>query len=305
MTPFTLPYLHFDVFTGAPFEGNQLAVFLDTPDIPAELMQRIAAEMAFSESTFVFPPEGPGDVRMRIFTPGEELPMAGHPTIGTTFALAHEGRIPHGRETFVFELGVGPIEVALEWDARALSFAWMTQLVPTFGPAASNPDAFLASAGVDPSDVHPGLPAQVVSCGLPFLFLPLRTRAAVDAVQIDKRALGRAFDAAGIDEVPLFVFTTGPGAGDETAYSRMLAPGFGISEDPATGSASGPLGCYMLQHGLITAAEARRIVSLQGVAMGRPSRIHISIDSDNGRITRVRVGGEAVLVGRGEILLAG
>jgi trans-2,3-dihydro-3-hydroxyanthranilate isomerase len=304
MTPSTLPYLHFDVFTGARFEGNQLAVFLDVPEIPPELMQRIAAEMAFSESTFVFPAEGPGDVRMRIFTPGEELPMAGHPTNGTTFALAQEGRIPHGRETFVFELGIGPTEVALEWNAGGLSFAWMTQLVPTFGPAASNPAAFLASAGIDPADVHPGLPAQVVSCGLPFLFLPLRTRDAVDAVQVDRRALTRAFDDAGIDEVPLFVFTTEQDAGDETAYSRMLAPGFGISEDPATGSASGPLGCYMLQHGMITAAEAQRVVSLQGVAMGRPSRIHVSIDSDKGRITRVRVGGEAVLVGRGEILVS-
>jgi trans-2,3-dihydro-3-hydroxyanthranilate isomerase len=304
MIPSTLPYLHFDVFTGARFEGNQLAVFLDAPDIPPELMQRIAGEMAFSESTFVFPPEGDGDVRMRIFTPREELPMAGHPTIGTTFALAHERHIPHGRESFVFELGVGPTEVALEWRGEALSFAWMTQLVPTFGPAASNADAFIEATGIDAADAHRELPAQVVSCGVPFLFLPLRTRAAVDAVQVDRRALGRAFEDAGIDEVPLFVFTTERGAGDETAYSRMLAPGLGISEDPATGSASGPLGCYMLQHGMVSAAEARRMVSLQGVAMGRPSRIHISIDSDAGRITRVRVGGEAVLVGRGEILVS-
>jgi trans-2,3-dihydro-3-hydroxyanthranilate isomerase len=303
MSASSLPYLHFDVFTGARFEGNQLAVFLDAPDIPPELMQRIAAEMAFSESTFVFPAEGPGDVRMRIFTPGEELPMAGHPTIGTTFALAHEGRIPRDRDTFVFELGIGPTEVALEWKGEALSFAWMTQLVPTFGPAASNPDAFIASAGIDPADAHRALPAQVVSCGLPFLFLPLRTRDAVDAVQIDRRALTRAFADAGIDEIPLFVFTTEQDAGDETAYSRMLAPGLGISEDPATGSARGPLGCYLLQHGMVTAPEARRIVSLQGAAMGRPSRIHVSIDSDDGRITRVRVGGEAVLAGRGELFL--
>lgn len=230
--------------------------------------------------------------------------MAGHPTIGTTFALAHERRIPRGRETFVFELGVGPTEVSLEWGAEGLSFAWMTQLVPTFGPAASNPGAFIDSTGINPEDAYRDLPAQVVSCGLPFLFLPLRTRAAVDAVQIDRRALTRAFDDAGIDEVPLFVFTTEQDAGDETAYSRMLAPGLGISEDPATGSASGPLGCYMLQHGMVTAAQAQRMVSLQGAAMGRPSRIHVSIESDAGRITRVRVGGEAVLVGRGEILIA-
>ena len=115
-------YLHYDVFTSTPFEGNQLAVYPEPPrDIAVARMQRIAAEMNFSETTFVFPPEGTGDVRMRIFTPGTELPLAGHPTIGTTFALAHEGVIAPGRESFVFELGVGPIPVSLEWEDHGLS----------------------------------------------------------------------------------------------------------------------------------------------------------------------------------------
>ena len=303
MKPSTLRYLHLDVFTSKRFEGNQLAVFPDAPDIPAELMQRIAAEMAFSESTFIFPPSGPGDVRMRIFTPGKELPMAGHPTIGSTFALAAEGKIERGREKFVFELGVGPIDVSLEWGDDGLSFAWMTQLLPAFGPTASNRIEIAAALGVDVTDLDGDHPAEVVSCGVPFLFLPLRTRTAVDAVSIDRRALTRAFAASNIDEPGVFVFTTEKGDGDETVYSRMLAPGFGVTEDPATGSASGPLGCYLLHHGMITAAKARQMISLQGVAMKRPSRIHISIDSDAERITRVRVGGQSVLVGRGELVL--
>jgi len=113
-------YLHLDVFTSTPFSGNQLAVFPNPGDVRAETMQAIAKEMAFSETTFIFPPEHGGDVRMRIFTPGEELPMAGHPTIGTTFALAMEGTIARGRERWIFELGVGPTPVSLEWDDHGL-----------------------------------------------------------------------------------------------------------------------------------------------------------------------------------------
>ena len=127
-----LRYLHLDVFTSTPFEGNQLAVYPEPGTLTTEQMQKIAQEMAFSETTFIYPPESGGDVRMRIFTPGDELPMAGHPTIGSTFALAHEGVIARGREKFVFELGVGPIPVSLEWDDNGLSFAWMTQPLPAF-----------------------------------------------------------------------------------------------------------------------------------------------------------------------------
>ena len=292
----TLRYLQLDVFTSTPFEGNQLAVFPEPRGIDAPMMQTIAREMNFSESTFILPPQRGGDVTMRIFTPGSELPMAGHPTIGSTFALALEGVIARNRKEFVFELGVGPIPVSLEWNDRGLSFAWMTQLLPTFGEKVEDRDALAGALGVEPADLVPGLAPQFVSCGVPFFFVPLTTRAAVDRVQVDLRALRRC--APGADEA--FVFTT---EGSETAYSRMLAPGLGIAEDPATGGASGPLGCYMLRCGLVSADRARSMVSLQGVAMKRPSRIHISIDSDEGHITRVRVGGQSVLVGRGELYL--
>jgi trans-2,3-dihydro-3-hydroxyanthranilate isomerase len=298
-------YLHYDVFTSTPLEGNQLAVYPEPPrDIAVARMQRIAAEMNFSETTFVFPPEGKGDVRMRIFTPGTELPLAGHPTIGTTFALAREGVIARGRETFVFELGVGPIPVSLEWGERGLSFAWMTQLLPSFGVQISDRAAFAAAIGLDLADLE-DLPVEEVSCGVPFLFVPVKTRDAVDRVSIDRRALARAYQQAKCEDLAVFFFTTDRtgASGDETVYSRMLAPQFGIVEDPATGGASGPLGSYLLHHEVVTAAQARAMVSLQGAAMKRPSRIHMSIDSEGDRITRVRVGGESVLVAEGTLLV--
>ncbi len=299
-----LRYLHLDVFTDTPLEGNQLAVFPDPPgDLEAPLMQRIAAEMNFSESTFLFPAERGGDIRMRIFTPGSELPMAGHPTIGTTFALAVEGVIAPPRERFVFELGVGPTPVSLEWSGAALDFAWMTQRLPTFGRP-FDARALAAALAVDASEIDPRLPAQEISCGVPFLFVPLPSRAAVDGVQIDRRAYAKALQAEGLaDDLPVFVFTMDRrnAVADETIYSRMLAPAFGIAEDPATGGASGPLGCYLVEHKLVDPAAARTQLSLQGAAMGRPSRIFISIDVDGAAISGVRVGGRSVLVGTGTL----
>lgn len=294
-------YLHLDVFTASAFEGNQLAVFPEPPALDTTAMQRIAAEMAFSETTFVYPAEHEGDVKMRIFTPGCELPIAGHPTIGTTFALALEGRIPRGQEHFVYELGVGPTPVSLEWDAHGLRFVWMRQPLPVFGATIEDRSALAAAVGVERRDLPDELPVQVVSCGVPYLLVPLRTRAAVDRVSIDRRSLLQCYAAAGIEEVPVFTFSTGRGAGPETIYSRMLAPGFGIAEDPATGSASGPLGSYLLRYGAVPEETARGMVSLQGAAMGRPSRLHISIEGAPTDITRVRVGGQSVLVGRGEL----
>jgi trans-2,3-dihydro-3-hydroxyanthranilate isomerase len=296
-------YLHLDVFTDTAFEGNQLAVFPEPRGLSTEQMQRIANEMAFSETTFIFPAAGEGDVKMRIFTPGIELPMAGHPTIGSTFALALEGVIAPGRDRFVFELGVGPTPVSLEWSGNALAFAWMTQRSPTFGGVIEDRRSLAAAVGVEPGDLVDGVPVQAVSCGVPFLFVPLRTRAAVDAVTIDRKAIARCYADAAVEELSVFFFTTDRGSGSDgaTVYSRMLAPMFGIAEDPATGGASGPLGCYLLYHGLVDSHTARDMVSLQGVAMKRPSRIHMSIDGANGTITSVRVGGRSVLVGRGEI----
>lgn len=299
----TFRYLHLDVFTDAALEGNQLAVFPEPAGLSTDDMQRITREMSFSECTFIFPSETPGtDVRMRIFTPVEELPMAGHPTIGSTFALVAEGVIPPGRAAFVFGLGVGPTPVSLEWDGPVLDFAWMTQQKPQFGPEIADRAAFARALGAATADLVDA-PPQAVSCGVPFLFAALRTRAAVDGVSVAAKEYAEACRAAGIEALPLFVFTTDAAGspGDEAVYSRMLAPGFGIAEDPATGGASGPLGCYLFRHRLIDRARLAHIVSLQGVKMQRPSRLHISIEAQGEDITRVRVGGRSVLVGDGRL----
>src|SRR5262249_6334911 len=165
-------YLHYDVFTDRQFGGNQLAVFLDARGLSTETMQAIAKEMNFSETTFVLPPEQPGtDTRMRIFTPGEELPIAGHPTIGSTFALARSGVIERGRPQFVFGLGAGATPVTLTWHDEDLGFAWMTQPLPAFGAPINEPARAAAALSLSPAAVAgTGHPVQVVSCGVPFLF---------------------------------------------------------------------------------------------------------------------------------------
>ena len=301
----TYRYLHYDVFTDSKLEGNQLAVFPEPAGLSDDEMQRVAREMNFSESTFIFPPEAEGtDVRMRIFTPGEELPIAGHPTIGTTFALVQEGTITPDQPRFVFGCGVGPVPVTLDWKGKALDFAWMTMPLPTFGPEVGDRDAFAKSLGLKSGDLAKG-PVQPVSCGNLFLFVPLASRAAVDRVSIDRAAYTACLQTAGLNELPVFILTLDrEGArGDETVYSRMLAPGFGIAEDPATGSASGPLGAYLFRHGLVPRDRLTQFVSLQGVKMLRPSRIHVSIDARGDDITRVRVGGRSVLVGGGTLTI--
>lgn len=295
-------YLHLDVFTDKPFEGNQLAVFPEARQLDAAVMQQIAAEMAFSETTFILPAEQTGDVRMRIFTPSEEMPMAGHPTIGSTFALAREKVIEAGRPSFTFELPVGPTPVELQWEGDQLAFAWMRQGKPVFGPVLDGARDLAKSLHIDPDRVA-DLPLQEVSCGVPFVFLPLKTRKGVDQAESDKMAITRFFEARKLPLRGLFLFTLEEGADEATAYSRMFAPPLGIFEDPATGAASGPLGCYLVTHGAIQPERAGHIISLQGVKMRRPSRVHISIDGTAGAITRVRVGGRAVFVGDGSLHL--
>jgi trans-2,3-dihydro-3-hydroxyanthranilate isomerase len=299
----TYRYVHLDVFTDVPFEGNQLAVFPEPAGLTTDEMQTITREMNFSECTFVFPAEAPDtDVRLRIFTPGDELPMAGHPTIGSTFALVKEGVIKAGQAGFVFGLGVGPTPVSLEWKGNTLDFAWMTQKNPHFGGEVKDRDGFARALGSAVKDLAPS-PVQVVSCGVPFLFAALLTRDAVDRVSVDTKAYAEACKAAGVGDLPLFFFTTDCAGktSDEAVYSRLLAPSFGIAEDPATGGASGPLGCYLFRHRMLPRERLTHIVSLQGVKMKRPSRIHISIDATGEDITRVRVGGRSVLVGDGRL----
>jgi trans-2,3-dihydro-3-hydroxyanthranilate isomerase len=291
-------YLQYDVFTDKPLAGNQLACFLETDKLSTEEMQAMTRETKFSECTFVQPAEAAGtDVRLRIFTPAAETPFAGHPVIGSTFALADDGVIKAGRKEFTFGLGIGPTLVELEWDADRLRFAWMTQQKPVFGPTLNAPGPLAAALGLDASAMRAGVLPQEVNCGSAFFMVPLASRAAVDQAVVDPRAVAAVFEAAKIQRRGLFIFSTEPGADGATAYSRMM----GANEDPATGSASGPLGCYLVKNGLVAADKAGAMVSAQGVKMGRPSRIHIKIDLTGGEISRVRVGGTSVLVGEGRL----
>jgi len=297
----THPYLHWDVFTAEPLYGNQLAVFTDGRGIDAGTMQRMAREMNFAESTFILPTESADtDLRMRIFTPLQEVPMAGHPTVGSTFALAHTGFLEPGRPRVVFGLNVGPTPVDLEWESGRLRFAWMTQGLPEFSPAIDGRSQVASALGLTLADLAPSLPIQIVSCGLRLIFVPLRDRETVDRAISDSAAFRRLMAELN-ENVPIFLFAVLPPGSEATVYSRMFAPEFGIIEDPATGGATGPLGCYLVEHGLVAPEAARSMLSLQGVAMGRRSRLHISIDGGPGAITGVRVGGEAVLVGQGEL----
>jgi trans-2,3-dihydro-3-hydroxyanthranilate isomerase len=286
-------YLHYDVFTDRRFGGNQLAVFPEAAGLSAAMMQQIAREIGFAETTFVTAAERPDtDVRMRIFTPGTEMPMAGHPVVGSTFALARDGAIAGGRTDWVFGLNVGPTPVAMEWSNAQLDFAWMTQRNPEFGPTLDDVGRVAAALGVLDEDIRATkLPIQRVSCGMPFVFVPMATRAAVDRAVPDMRLLD--FEA--------YLFTTDrAGANDSaTTYSRMFAPMLGVAEDPATGGASGPLGSYLVRYGLVTPQQGRSILNLQGVKLGRPSWIHVSVESSDAGITRVRVGGTSVFVAEG------
>lgn len=286
-------YLHYDVFTDRRFGGNQLAVFPEAAGLAAMTMQQIAREIGFAETTFVTSAEqSDTDVRMRIFTPGTEMPMAGHPVVGSTFALARDGAIARGRRDWVFGLNIGPTPVSLEWHDDHLTFAWMTQRLPEYGPVFDDVAAIARALGVREGDIREtGLPIEQISCGMPFVLVPMTTRAAVDSAQPDARLLN--FEA--------YVFTTDrtDAADSAITYSRMFAPELGVAEDPATGGASGPLGVYLVKHSLVAPDNAGAMLNLQGVKLGRPSWIHISIESSNGSISRVRVGGTSVFVAEG------
>lgn len=292
-------YLHYDVFTETALTGNQLAVFTDPAGLSTDDMTRITPEMNFSESTFIFPAEQTGtDFRVRIFCPDGEMAFAGHPTIGTTFALAHEGHLTSSQNRVVLGLGLGPTPVDLEWRDGQLAFAWMTQRPPVFGTRIEARDRLAPALGVEADAIAPGLPIQEISCGVPFLYVPLVSRAAVDRCALDPRTFSQLVKEHRLTRHNVFLFSTERGDDEATAYSRML----GLDrEDPATGSASGPLGCYLVRYGLVTAGGAGQIVSRQGVQMQRPSRVHIRITGTPEAISGVAVGGASVLVGDGRV----
>jgi trans-2,3-dihydro-3-hydroxyanthranilate isomerase len=294
-------YIHLDVFTDRRLAGNQLLVYVNPEGLDADAMARLTLESNYSENTFIFPAEQAGtDVRVRIFGRGGEMPFAGHPTIGTAFALAHARRIKPGTATMVFGLGAGPTPIDLEWKGEDLAFAWMTQLKPTFGKSIPDAAAVATALGLQPSDVAAGHApaAQEVHTGSNFIIVPLASRRAVDAAVLDRPRLDGLRTASGLTGRGVYVFTTESGGDGATSYSRLLGGAASI-EDPATGSAAGPAGCFMVKYGFVAAEKANAIVNAQGVLVKRPSRIYIKVASSGSEITQVKVGGVSVVVGEG------
>ena len=304
-----LRYHLVDVFTDRQFGGNPLAVYTDGRGLSTETMQSIAKEMNLSETTFVLPAEdAANNFRVRIFTPASELPMAGHPTVGTTFVLAREGMIGSpGREhaagtsTIRLEEGVGPVPVEVSWKDGACDFAEMTQPLPAYGPRFDDRAAAAAMLSLDESEIDERHPLEVVSCGVPFLFVPLKSLAAARSCRPRVDLMERSLDGFAAKDV--FVFTTETEFETSAVHSRMFAPLDGIHEDPATGGASGPLGCYLVRHRVLPSDGRLEITSEQGIEMGRPSFIRIRIAHEGERVTRVRVGGRCRYVGGGHLEL--
>src|SRR3954468_5290546 len=297
-TPAGYRYIHLDVFTDRRMQGNQLFVFTQPAGLDTDTMQAMTRESNLSECTFVFPPEQAGTAhRVRIFTRTAETPFAGHPTIGTAFALAHAGVIKPGTARTMFGLGVGPINLDLDWKEGRLAFAWMTQPKPTFGKAITDSAALAAALGVEALDAR--APSQEVNCGSNFFIVPLPTRRAVDAAVIDRAKVDAVFAAAGIPRRGIYAFSVENGADGTTAYSRMLPSG-GL-EDPATGSAVGPAGCFAAKYGLVPRERIGAMVFQQGVFAKRPSRLHVKVAMTDGEVTEVKVGGASVVVGEGSM----
>jgi trans-2,3-dihydro-3-hydroxyanthranilate isomerase len=278
----TFRYFVADVFTDRPLAGNQLAVFTDAREIPEAQLQPLAREMNFSETVFVYPAEQGGHARIRIFTPLLELRFAGHPTLGTAFVLAAPLQLPEIR----LETGAGIVPVRLEREGPRITFGWMEQPLPSVAPYEAADDV-LRAAGVERSE----LPVEIYDNGMQHVYVALASEAAVAGLEPDLARLRPAGDIG-------FNFFAGSGRRWKT---RMFAPGGGVSEDPATGSAAGPLALHLARHGRIGFGEEIEIS--QGEEVGRPSTLYARAEGSAEQVEKVEVGGSALVVARGEFRL--
>jgi trans-2,3-dihydro-3-hydroxyanthranilate isomerase len=284
-------YLLYDVFTDRAFAGNPLAVVPKTT-LDDATMQRVARELNLSETVFLSRGDGGETVSsLRIFTPGREVLFAGHPTIGTAVALVDRlGWIRPDRSSFVLRLGIGDVPIAI--DRGDPTIAWLTTPPVTLGREIAREDA-AAILCLGLADVRADLPPQMAGAGNPFLYVPLATKAAVDRATLDVAAVRAQLGWNEINGIYFFAQT------DDGAYARMFAPMSGIAEDPATGSATGPLYAYLARCGAL--ARRERFVNEQGVAMGRPSTLYVRVRWDGDAPDRIEVGGSAVFVGEGRL----
>jgi trans-2,3-dihydro-3-hydroxyanthranilate isomerase len=308
-------FLQLDVFTDKAFNGNPLAVFPDGEGLDDELMQHIAREMNLSETVFVFPSQDERALkRLRIFTPAKELPFAGHPVVGTWNMLAREGVVPlpvggSGWTRVHQEVGIGVLPVDIEFAEGEPVRVVMTQGkfdARTLMTEADERANIAGALGLEPSDLDESLPIQSVSTGNLMLVVPVRSLEALGRCRPESTSIVAAYQGAGATGCYAFTRETLDGSPSE-AHARFFVPDMGIPEDPATGSAAGPLAAYLVHqgaHGLEASAEDNifRFVIEQGDFMGRPSRIQAEVKGTRGAVEEVRIGGPSIVVARGELM---
>jgi trans-2,3-dihydro-3-hydroxyanthranilate isomerase len=299
----TLPFIHCDVFTTQPFGGNPLAVFPEAPSLETDEMQAIARELNLSETVFVRPPDDPGQAlrRLRIFTPGTELPIAGHPVIGAWWVLAEMGLVVppaggSGQVTIKQQVGVGILPVSVEFQSGRPARVIMTQPPPSVGNSLALRDDLAEALGLGSQDLPTDrLPIVVASAGVPILLVALRDNAALKRAQPRQPALNTLLEKAGSMCAYLATWES-----LERIHARMFGGSqLGIVEDPATGSAAGPLVGALLHLGILPGSS--RVQIDQGEDMGRPSRIEVEVDGQPGDVKSVRIAGTAVTLIRAEL----
>lgn len=303
----TYAFFHVDVFTDRAFGGNPLAVFPDAEGLSDREMQQLAKELNLSETAFVLPPaDAKADFKVRIFTPATEVPLAGHPVVGTHYLLAQLGRIelqsPMTRIHQELKVGVLPVDLYVE--NGQVHRVVMTQDLPKFLKRWEDIPRLAAVLGVPEEEIRAmGLVPQVVSTGLPQLMIPVRSLAAVQKAKPNTAALLEIGQEAETD--CFAIFTRETLFSDNDLHTRMFAPGLGVPEDPATGSASGGLGAYLVENQVFTPGEdgTTYLVNEQGYEINRPSTIYIEVDGNRKDITAVRVGGQVVPLIEGTVTL--
>ncbi len=300
-------YYILDVFTSQPLGGNPLAVVLDAEGLDGPAMQRIAREFNLSETAFVFPPAGETR-RVRIFTPGVELPFAGHPTVGTAVLLAELGEIPmhDGCGAIVLEEGVGRVPVTVRADHRGLRATLTAATLPERGPTPPRASALAAMLGLAEADIGApgGWTPAAYSCGVPFLFVPVRSRDALGRIAVDRARW--ASTLRGYWAPQIYAFCLDPEYPGSDIRARMFAPAFGLDEDAATGGAASAFAGYLTSYSAATAVGAtgrKRWVVEQGCEMGRPSFLTVEADLHGGALRAARVTGGAVRIAEGRLTL--
>lgn len=286
-------FFQVDVFTDQAYGGNPLAVFPDPGSLSDAAHLQIAREMNLSETTFVYPPKSAdADFRIRIFTPGKEIPFAGHPTLGTAHILWETGKISSASDSMVMELEAGLIKVS-----KKQKNLFMEQPPPSFGDVFEEMDQVAEALSIDPDQIESRFPIQIVSTGFAAVYVPLKNLKAVQSVELNLATLRKVLK----DVDMIYIFTEEVLGPRSTVHSRAFAPFVGIPEDPATGSAGGALGAYLVYHKVIDKLDPSAIVIEQGFEMNRPSTIQVSVGETAGEIHSIQVGGQSVTVLEGNL----